>query len=124
MKSKYNAKKIIVDGITFSSKLEAGRYQFLKAIEAKGVITDLELQPRFILQTKFKLGKESIREIAYVADFRYTVCATGQDTVEDTKGFKTAEYKIKAKMFKFHYVLNANLVFYEIKTAGDITPLS
>ena len=92
-------------------------------MESQGVITDLVLQPKFILQTSFKLpGYGTIREIKYTPDFRYTVASTGLDTVEDTKGFITTDYVIRKKLFLFHYVRNANLAFHEVTTAGDVRP--
>src|SRR5690606_369436 len=47
--SKYRNVRTTVDGITFDSKREAERYGELKTMEAAGVISDLELQPRFPL---------------------------------------------------------------------------
>lgn len=111
--SKYHAKKISVDGITFDSKKEARRYQELKLLEKAGEISDLQMQVKFVLipaQREFtmetyksgpkkgcyKPGKLLERECAYYADFRYI--ENGKVIVEDTKGFRTPEYKIKRKL--------------------------
>lgn len=40
-KSKYHAKKVEVNGITFDSKKEAKRYEELKLLERCGAIKDL-----------------------------------------------------------------------------------
>lgn len=100
-KSKYGAKKTEIDGIKFDSKKEGKRYLELKEMLKNNKISDLELQPRFLLQDKFKHGGKTIRKIEYVADFKYK---TGTDTiVEDVKGFKTDVYNIKKKIFLFNY---------------------
>jgi dsDNA-binding SOS-regulon protein len=46
-KNKYNAKKTVVDGITFHSKKEADRYCELRLLQKAGQISHLELQPVF-----------------------------------------------------------------------------
>ena len=100
-KHKYNAKKTIINGITFASKKEAERYKILKKMESNGEISELELQPRFLLQEKFKYRGKTIREINYIADFKYL--KNDKVIVEDTKGFVTDVFKIKIKIFKFKY---------------------
>jgi hypothetical protein len=97
--SKYKAKKTIIDGITFDSKSEANRYVDLKLLQRGGAIKNLSLQPRFMLQEGFvniDTGKKE-RAIEYVADFMYD--EGDRIVVEDVKGFKTADYKIKRKLF-------------------------
>ena len=107
-KNKYNARKTIVDGITFDSKKEAARYQELKFQEHCGVISDLERQPKYILQDKFTHKGESYRQISYSADFRYK--KGGETWVEDTKSKITAkkrDYVIRKKLLlKQHPELN------------------
>ena len=51
--SKYRAVKTTIDGITFDSKKEAAEYGRLKLLEQAGVISDLELQPRFEIHAPF-----------------------------------------------------------------------
>lgn len=101
--SKYKAKKTVVDGITFDSKKEARRYQELKLLERAGAIKDLVLQPRFLLQDKFKHKGKTERKIEYVADFKYLDIKTGRVVVEDTKGYKPDVYNIKRKLFLKKY---------------------
>lgn len=97
--SKYRAKKTVVDGIKFDSKREAERYCELKLLEKAKEIRDLELQPRFLLQDKFKdrHGKTH-RKIEYVADFMY-INKDDKKIVEDVKGMMTDVYKLKKKLF-------------------------
>lgn len=99
--SKYGAKKITIDGITFDSLKEGNRYQELKLLQRTGVITDLELQPKFLLQDKFKYRGKTERKIEYKADFKYK--ENGKIVVEDVKGFKTDVYKLKRKLFLCKY---------------------
>ena len=52
-RSKYNSRKVVVDGHKFDSEREAMRYRALKKMEQEGKIAQLELQPRFELQSEF-----------------------------------------------------------------------
>lgn len=100
--SKYNNKKTIVDNIKFDSKSEANRYIELKMLEKARKISDLELQPKFILQEKYINNKgEKIRAITYKADFCYL--EGNKIVVEDVKGVETKEFKIKKKLFENKY---------------------
>ena len=95
--SKYNNKKIQLDGMTFDSKKEARRYQDLKLLERAGVIRNLQRQVKFILIPSQKInGKVVERECSYKADFVYQ--ENDKTIVEDTKGFRTADYIIKRKL--------------------------
>ena len=100
-RQKYNAHRTTVDGHTFASTREAERYSELRLLEQAGAITDLKLQPRFLLQPGFKHQGEKIRPVYYVGDFAYV--EGKRFIVEDVKGFKTPEYKLKRKMFLFAY---------------------
>ena len=96
IKTKYNSKKVVIDNINFTSKLEARFYVFLKDL-----VENLELQIPFELQPKYKLGKKSIRPISYVTDFRFIF--NGRGYVIDSKGMETPVYKIKYKMLMYKY---------------------
>ena len=95
--NKYRNIKTVIDGIKFDSKAEARRYTELKLLEKAGEISNLKLQPRFILQHSFKHEGKTIRAITYIADFQYT--EGDKEIVEDVKGMETAVFKIKKKMF-------------------------
>ena len=60
--NKYRNKKVIVDGKEFDSKKEGDRYKKLRLLERAGEISDLELQPRFLLQDKFKKNGKTYRK--------------------------------------------------------------
>ena len=96
--SKYYATKTVVDGFRFDSKKEADRYGELKLLLQAGEISDLHLQPIFLLQESFCKNERRYRAITYKADFQYK--QNGKWVVEDVKGFKTDVYKIKKKLFE------------------------
>lgn len=112
--TKYNAKKVEMDGITFDSKKEAKRYQELKILERAGLITNLRLQVEYILLPSqrepdtigvrggIKKGKVIEKECKYIADFVYND-KDGNEIVEDAKGMKTKEYRIKKKMMLYFH---------------------
>ena len=102
--TKYNNKKITVDGQKFDSKKEANRYRELRLLEKAGAIKDLRMQVKFKLipaQRDEATGKVIERECSYKADFVYS---EGDKTVvEDVKGFPTKEYIIKRKLMLWRY---------------------
>jgi hypothetical protein len=100
--SKLHNIKTTIDGIKFSSKLEANRYCELVLLQKAGEVKEIELQPRFLLQEGFKKNGETFRPIYYVADFKVTY-KDGHVEVEDTKGMRTEVYKLKRKLFEFKY---------------------
>lgn len=102
---KYNNTKTQGDGLQFDSALEARRYAELEIEARLGVITDLELQPVYTLLEGFKdaITGRRHRAITYRGDFRYRETATGRLVVEDTKGCKTAVFRIKEKLFRNRY---------------------
>lgn len=111
-KSKYGAKKTVVNGIEFDSKKEAKRYTELHFLETAGAISDLRMQVKFVLipaqrepdsvgpKGGIKKGKVIEREVDYIADFVYKN-SSGETVVEDTKGFRTTDYIIKRKLMLY-----------------------
>lgn len=97
--NKYSNKKTEIDGILFDSKKEARRYQYLKTLEIKGIITNLILQPKFLLQEKFIHKNKTYRKIEYIADFSYVRVTDDVLVIEDVKGLKTDVFKLKEKLF-------------------------
>lgn len=110
--AKYHNKKIVVDNITFDSKLEAQRYTELRLLERGGYIKDLKLQPSYELIPTFTKNKKTYRKACYIADFSYYDNELNKTIVEDTKGFKTDVYLLKKKMFEYLY---KDLTIREIK---------
>lgn len=98
---KYYNKIVVVNNIRFQSKKESIRYLYLQNELKLGKITNLRLQVKYELQPSFKINNKTIRSINYIADFVYE--KDNKIIVEDVKGFRTKEYKIKAKMFAYKY---------------------
>lgn len=91
-RSKYGSKRVEVDGIKFDSKKEAGRYMQLRMMERSGLISGLKLQE------PYELNPGGTHSLVYKADFVYTDMITGQQVVEDAKGYRTKEYRKKCRL--------------------------
>jgi len=94
--SKFNAKKVEHDGITFPSKAEARRYLQLKLLVRAGEISELKIQPRFELVkgVKFTGDARAKPALRYTGDFSY-IDKSGHYVLEDVKGMATEAYKIR-----------------------------
>jgi hypothetical protein len=89
-----------LDGILFASKGEMMRYAKLRQMQRAGMITNIELQPRYDIPIN---GEHFC---TYTADFRYTVVASGEVVVEDFKSSGTrqdAAYKQRKKAAQLHH---------------------
>ena len=101
MQNKYKNQKTQIDMYVFDSAREAQRYRELKLLEQAGEISNLELQPRFLLQDSFRKNGKTYRKIEYIADFKYI--EKDKTIVEDVKGLQTDVFKIKHKLFEKKY---------------------
>ena len=103
-KTKYNNKKIEIDGIKFDSKDESLYYLDLKASKEQGQIKDFELQPKYELIPKFKYRGESRRAITYSPDFKI-VYPDGAIYLIDVKSMGTAtqQGELRRKLFEYRY---------------------
>lgn len=91
--NKYGARKVTApDGQVFDSVKEYHRWGMLRLLERAGRISDLKRQVSYELIPKQK-GE---RACSYVADFTYM--EDGKLVVEDCKGFRTPEYRLKRKL--------------------------
>lgn len=104
-KHKYNARKTEVNGIVFASQKEANYYAGLLLLQRAGEVTEIELQPRFLLKAGFKRGLKRIRPIYYVADFRVTYKDGHQEVVDvkSSAAFQTQVYRLKKKLLLDKY---------------------
>lgn len=98
--NKFNARKVVLDGITFDSGLEASRYQELVLLQRVGDISDLEVHPpsyELIVTDTEGYGALICK---YTADFRYK--QAGKLVVEDVKGkpTRTRDYMIRKKLMR------------------------
>ena len=99
-RSKYHNKKLTVDGQTFDSGKEYRRFRELLLLERAGAIAELQRQVKFELLPAQRIdGKVVERACSYVADFVYM--ENGQQVVEDTKGMRTQEYRLKRKLMLY-----------------------
>jgi hypothetical protein len=105
--SKYNAKRVELDGIKFASKREAARYAELKLLQRIGEIVGLECQPRY------PLTLNGVKLATYVADFRYKRVASDEIVVEDVKSKPTITdvYRLKKKLMLALHGIELNEVF-------------
>lgn len=105
MTSKYNNKRVQVDGYTFDSKREAARYQELKLLEKAKEIENIAVHPRYALHAYNELTGLHTKICTYEADFAYRPCGdySAYPTVEDVKGVRTDMYKLKKKWLFAEY---------------------
>ena len=117
MYSKYNSSKCLCNqGHKHDSRKEARRCNELHFLQMAHEISGLEVQKKYILipaqrepssevykrgpkKGQLKEGKVLEKECAYYADFCYT--ENGRYIVEDTKGMRTPDYKIKKKLMLY-----------------------
>ncbi len=100
--SKYHAEK----SGGYDSKKEQKRANELKLMQRAGLITNLREQVKFVLipTQRDPAGNLLEKECSYYADFVYE--KDGVTVVEDTKGFRTSEYKLKRKlMLQVHGII-------------------
>lgn len=93
------AQRVMPNGTvrTFDSIREAKRYDELVLMLKAGQIEELRLQQSFTLQDGYVTANgEVVRPIVYKADFVYR--KDGERIVEDVKGVRTEEYKLKRKL--------------------------
>lgn len=115
---KFGAEQTSVDGVVFSSRLEAERYVVLTHAQRKNLISGLKLQPQFEVQRAFRYKNRHIRPVLTVMDFQYEVYVDGTRhiVVEDTKGFDNPLSRLKRKLFLAKY---GHLDFRIVKSAAD-----
>ncbi len=114
-RSKYGAKKVELDGMHFDSKAEAFRWRELKLLQRAGKISGLDRQVKYeiipehreedTIGPKGEIRKGKIIEPAryYVADFVYYDAEAGKVVVEDVKGYRTPEYRLKKALMYDRY---------------------
>lgn len=103
------AKKTVIDGITFPSKIHAETYIQLKTLQESGQIYELKLEVPFPLEANgIKIGK-------YTADFTHKRIVDDKLIVTEAKGYATDIYKLRIKVFKALY---PDLPFVEVGRKG------
>jgi hypothetical protein len=94
--SKYGNQKCESGGVKFDSKREMMRWHELVQMQARGEISELELQVPFVLRKPETICGEKFSGIKYIADFVYE--KAGETVIEDVKGVLTREYKFKKRL--------------------------
>lgn len=120
-RNKYGSRKITRDGMTFDSLKEYRKFRELHLLKKAGEIADLKRQVEFeLIPAQFeevptgeyykrgeRTGQPKMKRVCleqsvkYIADFTYT--KNGETIVEDTKGFRTADYIIKRKLMLYRH---------------------
>lgn len=116
LRNKYGNRKVHTAEGVFDSEHEYQRWMELKLLERAGKISGLRRQEKFsLIPTQYetyerfseKTGKRLKdgsrcveRECCYIADFAYSD-ENHNLVVEDAKGVRTEEYKIKRKLMLF-----------------------
>ena len=96
--SKYGNQKVTDAGLSFDSKAEHRRWQYLAMLERAGEIKDLRMQVPFeLIPAQVTPDGHKVRATVYLADFVYRD-STGCLVVEDVKGAVTPEFRIKRKL--------------------------
>lgn len=104
MYGKYHASKTEYAGIRFDSSLEAQFYR--EEVESglkSGYITNLVLQPSFVLIPDFVKGGKAMKGVNYIADFQFFDHRVGRLRIVDVKGMQTEEFILRRKMFDYRY---------------------
>lgn len=97
-RSKYNARKVRVDGIAFDSQAEANYYCRLKLLLRAGEIDGFCRQARFVVTE----GRNGERGTEYVTDF-VVFYPDGSYRIVDVKGVKTDAFRLKVKCMREKY---------------------
>lgn len=118
-RSKYNNKKVTLDGITFDSKIEASYYEHLKQLEQQGIISEFLMQKEYIVFEGYTKGGKKVLPIKYKADFEVHY-PDNRIEVIDIKGFETADFKLKKKLFEYRFPFKLKLLTFSKIDGGWI----
>lgn len=116
-------RKVVYKWIKFDSATEKKRFVDLELLQKCWKISELELQPQFILQKSFKIENadrkswfQSFSAIKYTWDFKYKEEWSDLYTIEEVKGSKyqakkDVAYSIRKRLF-LHKHWN-DIIFFE-----------
>lgn len=122
---KYGNKRCALGDMEFDSKKEMQRYLVLKEAQERGIISDLELQPKWVLipkitetyvkhlKTKDKVCERTAQlPITYTADFAYM--KNGERIIEDVKispKMLPKEFVLKVKMMRAIHGIKVRCIY-------------
>jgi predicted nuclease of restriction endonuclease-like RecB superfamily len=99
-------KKVVIDGIQFDSKMEAGHYTYFKGhpnIQILDIHPELKLFEPFEYRSLEKNQNIKMRGIVYTPDFIISLKGNDKPIVVEVKGFQTDEYMLRKKLFLIKY---------------------
>ena len=100
---KYRNEPTVLDGQRFDSRRELNRWLELRLLERAGEIRELQRQVAYeLVPAQRDWHGQHVRAVRYVADFVYRT-ATGVLIVEDAKGIRTPEYRLKAMLMLWRH---------------------
>lgn len=109
-RSKYNNRKVTLDGKKFDSIKESFVYSQLKLREKAGEIKDLECQHKIpLVAHNFATGAGE-RFAWYVCDFKFYDLREARVRYVDAKGVKTAMFNMKARIVAACYGIQVETV--------------
>lgn len=134
-RNKYSNENKVYDGIRFKSLLEmrmykimkeAGlnpKYEFHKYCLMEGFYPtkpffEPDKNKKLSLKYTSKKGFSKVLDITYTPDFAFY--HKGILIVIETKGFQTAEYKLKRKLFRKYMENMGDVVFFEVHTLKQL----
>ena len=100
--SKKSKEKRTLNGYTFSSDVEYRFYVYLLSKQEKGIVKNIIIQPKYLLQEMYvKYGKK-VLPIYYISDFEVEY-ENGDIITYDVKGMSTPDFILKKKIFDYKY---------------------
>lgn len=91
--SKFQNKKVELDGYSFQSKLEAAVYEYLKARKDAGEIEILQVQDHIYLTDA---------RVPYIADFKCLDVHKNEEFWVEAKGYESPVWPTKKKLYRFY----------------------
>ena len=107
-RNKFNAVRTMIGELRFDSKKEANDYLYFMRLKAAGEIRDYRRQVRFELSAHSLDGP--VKLCTYVADHVFFDVKKNCERVVDSKGVKTALFKLKAKLMKANHGIEVELM--------------
>ncbi len=98
-RSKYNAKRTIIDGIAFPSRLEAEVYAHHRRLEQAGEITIKQLQAQVVLKMYYGDDAGKAHLVRYKPDM-LILNKRGEMVFIEAKGVETQVWRIKRAAWK------------------------
>jgi len=115
--NKYRNNKPYKYGRTWDSNKELQYYETLLLLEKIGEISDIELQPRFLLLDTLRYHGKTYRKRFYIPDFKYLNNLTNKITIVDIKASIKLTNSLSTYTIKRHLFLSIygdNIEFKEI----------